>query len=1166
MALKHTDAALKKYPNNQLLRALRAFTLQQLGRTDEALDVLTRVVKEGPESERVLHTMTFTYKAAGRPQDMLQAYIKAAEHRPADTEILIGLFTAYGRELDFVKQQQISLRLSKVDPRSGDQYGCWAIGCMVLQARGAFESGASSQAEQLMKLATSMLDRHVGRFHHGSIRSFELLMLYVDLLHGQGNTADSIAVLEKFRGDNLSGDEAGSISHQKEKSHKTEILHLLASSYVRRGDLRAAANIYKTQCISHPDDWWSWKLYLDCVLPSHDRCAGEEACDALPSLSGLRPKTIVPGASSSRQSRKSTTLAFPVGIVGGLASIWDHRNLSCTKDCGESSEEASAEAEATLALMTTNAKAHTDSTAATAASGDGKLKGRGIVINTLELALRRARSLEEKEEAVARALPSLCSSFSCISDLRMFLREIDFGSKDAALRFIQTARRICLMETKELNADAISKLDDDDDTSTGMRKGIALGTVRGLQCFVNSVALSDEIVTPIYSDCRKAFDRSIGLVRVYADHLHLSKDLDPRDRGFGIELIALAASTLICTWQSRNLHLKHIPSSRVYTGLKDVDGCGHIKESERGYEEDSALPLLAAYLALEASQVRRTVAAPLRLSSCALCGLLGASKLSSDHFKSLDIKNVQHDSLTGHWLFPLLLGAGEDLSEETSQWIQGLQQLHQQQSTEAKEALVTAFEQGAYSKIHEFVDFIERLQRSRTRAAGQAESSLVRCRHRIIKGNAVETSKARKVSPKNLPLSSNSDAREAAELCSSSAETITEDSVCFNDDLTQRPVWFPPRHDVPEFGSNSVVAWWLPNKEWHQAYVKHSRGGMDFVPGCSQRWWTFKEEDLRPAFCHPQDDDRGLLAQMWKQNQLLGLRHRCMIPNLIQSLCQDSLVPSERCREFRDALDCGCSSLGENVDAAVQVLCDSRDDHRPDYGDAVAPYIPFTSMYVMQMLFRIGLDIHESLHLLSSGKESGAAKESGAIADSHFGGLVRAASARCARLDGLLNIVSNEISTLLAAERHQKSPYLILPDNCGAAMASGLLKEDAVWIGGSFPVWINMIEKNAKSLDEEERKTSLLVQLATTMKQTMKNLSNGVEKIRSALKSCLDMDVVALVDTSIERLQSIHEISQLWSYEEKFDPKISLRSLFEDQKATCMRLLEAAVSIREILA
>ena len=146
------------------MRALRAFALQRSGRSEEALSILQSIVDQVPESERVLHTMTFTYRAAGKSTDIAPAFAAAAEKHPTDMDILIGLFGAYAKDLNFVKQQQVALKLAKLHPQESDKFNWWAVASLALQARAALlATPPDAKAPQLMKLAETMAQRQISR-------------------------------------------------------------------------------------------------------------------------------------------------------------------------------------------------------------------------------------------------------------------------------------------------------------------------------------------------------------------------------------------------------------------------------------------------------------------------------------------------------------------------------------------------------------------------------------------------------------------------------------------------------------------------------------------------------------------------------------------------------------------------------------------------------------------------------------------------------------------------------------------------------------------------------------------------------------------------------------------------------------------------------------------
>ena len=54
-----------------------------------------------------------------------------------------------------------------------------------------------------------------------------------------------------------------------------------------------------------------------------------------------------------------------------------------------------------------------------------------------------------------------------------------------------------------------------------------------------------------------------------------------------------------------------------------------------------------ALLVLEAAQHSRKRSAPIRLAAMSLHGMLGAATSAIDSFDALDIKHIQHDTLSG---------------------------------------------------------------------------------------------------------------------------------------------------------------------------------------------------------------------------------------------------------------------------------------------------------------------------------------------------------------------------------------------------------------------------------------------------------------------------------------------------------------------------------------
>ena len=65
------------------------------------------------------------------------------------------------------------------------------------------------------------------------------------------------------------------------------------------------------------------------------------------------------------------------------------------------------------------------------------------------------------------------------------------------------------------------------------------------------------------------------------------------------------------------------------------------------HHQDREEWLTQAVLVLEAAQRTRPRSAPIRLAAMALYGLLGAATSAMESFDALDIKHIQHDTLSG---------------------------------------------------------------------------------------------------------------------------------------------------------------------------------------------------------------------------------------------------------------------------------------------------------------------------------------------------------------------------------------------------------------------------------------------------------------------------------------------------------------------------------------
>lgn len=1036
-ALKHTDAALKKYPGNQLLSALRAFALQRTGKSDEALVTLQSIVDKGPESERVLHTMTFTYRAAGKPEAIAPAYAIAAEKHPQDLEILKGLFGAYAKDLNFVKQQQIALKLAKAAPEEADKYSWWAIVSLALQARAAvLATPPGSNAEQLMKLAESMVGRQITK-GKGALPSYEALLLYTDILQGQGKATEVAALIKES-----TGTVAGGL--------KDDSRHLLAAALVRSGDLLAAAELFKEACLESTDDWWSWHLYLNCILPSSVKHASSEL--------------------------NTSGIVFPVGVVGGLAENWDSKHLEAvweTAALAAAGKQGDVAAEGGVEPIDAAVKE------ATAALKDLKKaasnQSRGAALAPLELECRLHRlglhTGRQLSEAIVAALPTICHSFSCVADLRRYASHLESAEDrvwlaEQVVTICEDAAKSFEKENSKNNGDSTNRIN-------------SKAAIKALWCRTNSHALQQELgciklatSSSSSSASGAAVDYAVQLVDLFSSNLGLSESLDPKDRGHGEDLVALAVAYLVSAAPQKG--------------------------------DDASLLLLTASLALEAAQIRRTVAAPLCLSACGIYALLNAPKKATAQLTALDVKSILHESITGHWALPTLLASASPESD-FEKWLSGISNVHVDQVLEASESIFTAYEQGTYSKVPEFVDFWETLGKSHTRWSGAAERNILNLQNSSSGGSGSNKSGT----PGLAGLAATAKeivAKESGGAVSVESIRLHVDKMRFNEDLSTRPAWFPPAAVDTRL---AIAAWW----------EERGGAGAGAMPAASKMWWGVTGAAERTL---PQ-------AEEWRQAQRHGSARRQALPKLLSSLLQPTFMKDEE----RDAL----SQLLITVWAP---------------GSCCAPKSSkiFSSLLnVSKSLFSAGIAVH-SAGTAATG--AGARGDAAAMCENACGSLERFK-------EQFLNCLT-EISDYLKEDDKDNMVSLPFPGNAGPALLAAVLSEEALWTAACLPTWAKLIKTSLPATDDT------LSGMKTQLQDAIYSAANSVylallavKKQLSARSSSSSSPAVLATETLTKIESTWPQASKLWDYESKFNANKALQEVFAEQQALVKRLNQLAM-------
>ncbi|GLC46898.1 hypothetical protein PLESTB_001281700 [Pleodorina starrii] len=887
-ALKLCQQALQKYPDNELVKVLKAIGLERCGKRDEANQVVDEVLAVSPTDEQVLRLGAMVLRAAGRLPDITRMYeAAAAAVAPRGGELALVLqhevFGAHVREFNFVKQQQVALKLSKAAaatpavavsaPGGGpavsvERYGWWVVLSILLQARAALRARATGvpapsgqvpavalEPEKLMALGEGMVARQAAK--DGRLEGYEALMVYVDVLLAQGKVSEALGLVSGPLG-------ASAIRLPAERLQLRAVLSGLS------GDLEGAAGLLREGLELNPDDWGALLLLLDCLLPGTAATAATttKAAAAAATHGSTSPADGPPAPSPSPAPAIFTPQHPLVLISGGLAEQLPPRGVQLPQD-GGCTPEAFSRAEAVLQELV--GLAGRVSSEEGGGGGGKAMTMRGPDLALVDLACRRHRAATaaaaggggapdggaDTESAVVDAVLSYYRKYgslvSCAVDLRSYVAQL---GPDAAAR---------LAEAIQAEADAAAATAAAADGGNG--GGAALSALRRRVC---AAQIRDDLGLPRLGSCEEGVQLAGELLELYGTAQPLQIGLDERERGAADELPVLAAAALVSA-----------------AALAPSDA--------------AAVPyLLAAYGALADAVRCRPYGAAMRIAAAALAALLGAPAATAAHLNKLDIKHIQLDTLASHLLLPALLawphwgpsggggGGGSEAStaaaadpvagsqgqgsqsQSQSQQLLGRAlrdstALFEDHSRDAGETLFTAYGHGMYTKVLEFTAFRERLAASHTLAVVRGEMALAES----LRGTGgSSTSSGTSSSSSGGGGGSGGegvlapDAMRVAAVAAAARlppdDLPTAARLRFNWDLSTRPTWLPPCTAGP---SAAVAEWW------------RSRGRGEICgQGYGRCWWSSTSSAESPT-CPA--------AAAWRRCQATEAAHRWLLPHCI---------------------------------------------------------------------------------------------------------------------------------------------------------------------------------------------------------------------------------------------------------------------------------------------
>lgn len=234
-------------------------------------------------------------------------------------------------------------------------------------------------------------------------------------------------------------------------------------------------------------------------------------------------------------------------------------------------------------------------------------------------------------------------------------------------------------------------------------------------------------------------DSAVRMAELFCKNLPLSKELDVQESMFGEDLLSMASSVLVqLFWRTRNL----------------------------GY-------LLESIIVLEFGLAIRRYVWQYKILLVHLYSYWNSLPLAFEWYKSLDVKNILFETVSHHILPQMLTSPlWDDLDNLLREYLKFMDDHFR----ESADLTFLAYRHRNYSKVIEFVQFKERLQRSSQYLMAKIEAPILQ-----LKQNS------NNIIQEETILESLSSGAHFIEL----SNEIRNKSLTFNEDLEFRPWWTP---------------------------------------------------------------------------------------------------------------------------------------------------------------------------------------------------------------------------------------------------------------------------------------------------------------------------------------------------------------------------------------
>lgn len=252
-ALQEADKVLRKQPDFQCCRALKGLALMRLGKEDESIEMLDKILAESPVDEGALQAMTIGYRELKLPNKICTLYENATKKEPTNEEFLSHLFMAYVRLGQLKKQQATAMNLYKAKLKN--PYYFWSVMSLVLQAIEGDEKMAQTVS---LPLANRMVEKME---KDGKMEQEQETMIYLMIRQLRKDWSGALDVLNGPLGKKL----------ENSASYHAHCISKRIELEERLENWTEVARLTRNVLLSQPDSWDTIVSYVAAVHNVQER-------------------------------------------------------------------------------------------------------------------------------------------------------------------------------------------------------------------------------------------------------------------------------------------------------------------------------------------------------------------------------------------------------------------------------------------------------------------------------------------------------------------------------------------------------------------------------------------------------------------------------------------------------------------------------------------------------------------------------------------------------------------------------------------------------------------------------------------------------------------------------------------------------------------------------